>query len=750
MRSRVPRLTVAAGVVSAVLLLASCANDSGKAEPKRPGGGVDIGDVQLVAALTPFDRCEAFLDHVKAEALKRVGPYGLDGGGMVYAAGDMARTTDAAEAGDATAGAPVRESASAPTAAPAQTDAANTAGTGDDTGTNNQETGVDEADIVKVDGDRVITVRNRELIVTSIADGAPKVTGRVDLDFNADRLFVTGNRAYVMGYSDMPMPTPRGPVDGVSADIAYSGGGGAGLAEVSLDGEPKVLHRTTVDGSVLDGRLANGTVRLVLSSPAGSSTLGFVYPTSEGSKAVEVAEAANRKLIEDSTIDDWIPHRSDGGAERQPLADCSDLYRPAEFSGFSMLSVLTIGDGGLASMTASGVLADGGTTYASTDHLYVATTSWGPIEASDDIDESRIARVGGEHTDVHSFSITGTDKAAYEASGRVEGHLLNQYSMSESGDDLRIATTTNSGWGGGVVDCPPNAECAAPVEQTAGQSRVVVLRRNGEVLEQIGMVDGLGPSEQIKSVRYVGDIAYVVTFRQTDPFYVVDLADPTAPKILGELKVPGFSSYLHPVGDHLVLGVGSDATDEGRVTGAKVSLYDTSDPVAPREVTTLAERSLDFLVAGDPKAFSWDAARSTAYLPFYAACWDVDVDNCVTTNGVLVVRVADGAITEIGRIDHNSLATVPGQGQDPGQPIPLPVPVPIEEPGSPGTSSDTEEIVESAPATEPGFAPDVMPYSYSPTITRAFVVGDRIVTLSDAGLATHAVDSLTQIGAVRL
>jgi len=214
--------------------------------------------------------------------------------------------------------------------------------------------------------------------------------------------------------------------------------------------------------------------------------------------------------------------------------------------------------------------------------------------------------------------------------------------------------------------------------------------------------------------------------------------------------VPGFSSYLHPVGDHLVLGVGSDATDEGRVTGAKVSLYDTSDPVAPREVTTLAERSLDFLVAGDPKAFSWDAARSTAYLPFYAACWDVDVDNCVTTNGVLVVRVADGAITEIGRIDHNSLATVPGQGQDPGQPIPLPVPVPIEEPGSPGTSSDTEEIVESAPATEPGFAPDVMPYSYSPTITRAFVVGDRIVTLSDAGLATHAVDSLTQIGAVRL
>ena len=109
------------------------------------------------------------------------------------------------------------------------------------------------------------------------------------------------------------------------------------------------------------------------------------------------------------------------------------------------------------------------------------------------------------------------DKAAYEASGRVEGHLLNQYSMSESGDDLRIATTTNSGWGGGVVDCPPNAECAAPVEQTAGQSRVVVLRRNGEVLEQIGMVDGLGPSEQIKSVRYVGDIAYVVTFRQTDP-----------------------------------------------------------------------------------------------------------------------------------------------------------------------------------------------------------------------------------------
>ena len=114
-----------------------------------------------------------------------------------------------------------------------------------------------------------------------------------------------------------------------------------------------------------------------------------------------------------------------------------------------------------------------------------------------------------------------------------------------------------------------------------------VLRPEGNELVQIGEVDGLGTNEQIHAVRFLGTQGYVVTFRQTDPLFVIDLSDPTAPALSGELKIPGYSAYLHPVGDGLLLGVGQDATDEGRVLGTQLSLFDVHDPANPVRLSTL-------------------------------------------------------------------------------------------------------------------------------------------------------------------
>lgn len=736
-RSRSLIRTVVVALAS-LAVVAGCANDrTNGATPTVP----DIGDVQLVAALQPFDACDDFLSHVKSQALERVGPYGLDGGMVARSAPDAGGREDTAVSAES---APAPMGTTPATTLPATDEFG---ADGDATGTNNQEAGVDEADVVKVDGDRVLTVRNNELIVVTMIEGAPHLTARVDLgdEFSGDKLFVQGDRAYVMGGGHLAMPRRGG-----AEDIAYPSfrAGSAAIVEVALGDAPAVAGRRNIDGYLVDGRMTNGALRLVLSTPGGTG-LGFVYP-SDGSPAAEQrALDANREVIEQSTIDDWLPAFVDGDG-RTPLLDCDHLYRPAEPSGFSMLSILTISDG-LDSLTGSGVLADGQITYASTDHLYVATNNW----------------TDAEHTDVHSFAISGSDPATYEASGRIEGHVLNQYSMSQSGEFLRIATTTSGGTGGRPIPMPmpcepgPATDCAVTSEiapdPALGDSQLVILRREGRALTEVGRVDGLGPGERIKSVRYTGDVGYVVTFRQTDPLYVLDLSDPAAPKQLGELKIPGFSEYLHPVGDRLLLGVGSEADEQaGRVTGAKLSLFDASDPTAPREVTTWSARDLSFMAGSDPHAFSWDAERSTAYLPFHGACFDT-FGNCASyANGVLAVRVADGAITEIGRVTHRDRTPSPAptvpETTVPETTVPETT---VPETTEPGVSDDGNSTSASSAASQPvPIAPPIcapegcepFPGNQDPVITRAFVVGDRVITLSDAGIAAHTVDELRLTG----
>ena len=140
------------------------------------------------------------------------------------------------------------------------------------------------------------------------------------------------------------------------------------------------------------------------------------------------------------------------------------------------------------------------------------------------------------------------------------------------------------------------------------------LRANGEELEQLSVVDGLGAGEQIYAVRFLGPTAYVVTFRQTDPLYVIDMTDPANPALTGELKIPGYSAYLHPVGDGLLLGVGQDATDTGQTLGTQLSLFDVSDPANPQRISTLAIGGWSD-VEWDHKAFLFWPEDGTIVLP---------------------------------------------------------------------------------------------------------------------------------------
>ena len=159
----------------------------------------------------------------------------------------------------------------------------------------------------------------------------------------------------------------------------------------------------------------------------------------------------------------------------------------------------------------------------------------------------------------------------------------------------------------------------AATTSTAGnesQSYVTVLATQGGRLEKAGQVGGLGRGERIYAVRFIGDRGYVVTFRQTDPLYTLDLADPAHPRVTGELKILGYSAYLHPVGEHELLGVGQDATPEGVQLGTQVSLFDVSDPAAPRLLHRAGlGGSTSSDVEFDHHAFLWWAPKRLAVVP---------------------------------------------------------------------------------------------------------------------------------------
>ena len=148
---------------------------------------------------------------------------------------------------------------------------------------------------------------------------------------------------------------------------------------------------------------------------------------------------------------------------------------------------------------------------------------------------------------------------------------------------------------------------------TADASSVITLRRGGRELTEVGRVDGLGVGEEIKAVRWFDDLAIVVTFRQVDPLYAVDLTDPAAPRLLGELKIPGYSEYLHPLGGRRLLGIGQDASADGMVRGAQAALFDVTDLTSPERLDTVAYPRFSAAGAGtDPRQFTWLPDRRIA------------------------------------------------------------------------------------------------------------------------------------------
>jgi uncharacterized secreted protein with C-terminal beta-propeller domain len=628
------RFTIA--IAALVVLAAACSSADtssttsiGRTNDTRP----PIDAITVSYGLQTFNACDDFLDYVKEHAVDMVGPYGFEYGyyGPVFRGGfDDVAVMELAADGDAGGN-----------FAPATTAASLEQGV-DYSGTNVQELGVDEPDIIKTDGEKIVVTSGNVLYLIDVTGQEPRLAGQVNLATGwASDLFISGDRVLVMGYGDT-YPTPLvEPGFADSAEIFYPTPI-ATLMEIDISNieDPQVERTLYIDGSKISARMVGDSVRVVVSSmPTG---LKFQYPETSGLKAERDAAEFNRQVIRDSTIENWVPYyvleNGSGRVIREgAVLDCASAHHPEEFSGLEMLTVLTVDLGNSMSIDdAVGVMASGNIVYSSSEAMYIASAAWQNWQILEEGDAEDA--VDGYTTDIHKFDISDPARSRYVATGRVEGFMLSQWSMSEYEGNLRVATTSSPDWWWGT--------------DQQSESFVTVLEEDNGELREIGKVGGLGKGERIYSVRFIDEVGYVVTFRQTDPLYTIDLSDPTEPAVVGELKILGYSAYLHPVGDGLLLGVGQDATEEGRTQGTQVSLFDVSDLANPERIHNFTLANGHSSVEYDHRAFLHWPQTGLTVIPVQTWSWDEETETESGFSGAIAIKATRDGIEEIGRISH--------------------------------------------------------------------------------------------------
>ncbi|MGH8928554.1 MAG: beta-propeller domain-containing protein [Acidimicrobiia bacterium] len=631
------RRVLAAGTL---LVLSGCSLFGGSATrgvENRPADRPDsnAGAVQQLAAvfgLEGFASCDDVLSYLQTSALPMVTAWGLGGGPIMFARSDVLMGAEAA--GSAT-------------------DTAQQHST-----TNLQEIGVDEPDLVKTDGRLLVAIAQGKLFVVDVTV-EPELLGSVELgDIAPQSLFLIGDQALVIGSAPTVKAQQRlvdpGFVDGVAPEVVdpFWWNPMATIARIDLSDPtaPKRVEEMSFEGFIVAARAVENTVRLVVSSS--SWQLPFVTPDqivanwplwqqkdpNAWTRAESIALSTNRTVVSSSTIQDWLPRftiESNTGLRQVhdgTLADCGSIAHPEEFAGLGLTSILTFdASRGLEPVDRFGLVTDSQTVYASADAIYIATQKWRDWNVIPEREWDQVAEM--VTTTIHRFDASDPNSVEYTGSGEVAGWLYSQWAMSEHEGVLRVASTTESPFWG--------------FREASSQSLVTALAPTDGSLQTIGVVSGLGINERIYAVRFVGDAGYVVTFRQVDPLYVIDLSDPTSPQVAGELKIPGYSAYLHPIGENLLVGVGQDADLNGRTLGTQVAVFDVSDPFDPRQVDKLTLPGAYSQAEWDHHAFLYWPQTSTLVIP-------VQQSNGVNWwNGALAVHAGADGVRRLAEIEQN-------------------------------------------------------------------------------------------------
>jgi uncharacterized secreted protein with C-terminal beta-propeller domain len=534
----------------------------------------------------------------------------------------------------------------------------NANGPTDFTGTNNQVAGVEEADIVKTDGVRIYALAGGALhIASSWPASEMQLLATLPIEgYPTELLLDKSGRVVVissLGFDGCGFPG--------AADIACRAdfvGDGAPKTKVTIvqevDGQFQVARRAFYfPGQYQAGRGIDGSVRLVLTRSFSLPEAIEWYINTDAApdspryrdELLRVKEA-NRARIRAQKLQDWLASGESKDAETQEVEpfenDCRTFHRPNVPVRLGLATVVTLNlDAAVIRPTIESVLGDSAQVYASKDSLYLASSHWWSLQDSPT----------ATFTYVHKFDIRDPSRALYRASGGFEGTLINQFAMDEHQGNLRVATTIDR-------YTPSEDDSVGQVEVT---NRVSVLASEDGRLRVIGKTEDLAKGERIQSVRFMGDRGFVVTFLQVDPLFTLDLRVPEAPKVVGELKIPGFSSYLHPIGDDHILGIGTHVPEtapgqwpDWSERYVKLSLFDVSDLANPKEVFTqkIGDASGSSEAQFEHRAFNYFESRGVLAIPFasYSQSGTAEWGSFVSELRLFRVDVETG-FEDIGSVD---------------------------------------------------------------------------------------------------
>ena len=444
------------------------------------------------------------------------------------------------------------------------------ADTGGFSHTNEQVAGVSEGDIVKTDGAYIYALHGNTLRIVR-ADGADmELVSSIVLDnMHGTEFYLIGDRLAIVGQKWDFRPIPR--TLEASMDNYWMPHNNSGtvliIYDISERANPEEMRRISMEGHILATRVIGETVYLV--------TNKYVYAP---------INRADSELI--------MPHFSDSAMDMQltPFEFDRMFYIP-ETNDHSYLMIGAVDISSDAQFDPVAYLGAGNQLYMSQNAIYITQERW---QSSGGM-FGRDAWNNSHKTVIMRFTIEGTD-ISYTGNAVVDGAPINQYSMDEHNGYFRIASTLR------------------------GTGTFITIFDSS--MEMVGRTEPIEPNEEMKAMRFMGDMGYLVTFENTDPLFTIDLADPFNPRVLGELKIPGFSQYLNPVGDGLLLGIGRDTQEiytrdsQGvetiigfRDVGLKASLFDVSDPYDPIEVNVLVFGEGWAEVSHNPRSLMVDAKR---------------------------------------------------------------------------------------------------------------------------------------------
>ncbi|HSO58564.1 MAG TPA: beta-propeller domain-containing protein [Paenisporosarcina sp.] len=422
--------------------------------------------------------------------------------------------------------------------------------------TNNQVEGVDESDIVKMDGEFIYAIVNGRVIITDIRK--PSAMAKMsELPFEATfypmQLFLNEDTLIVLGDKHIPYDTSDSLGD-VSSKMMmpYNSSTNVRFYDVKDKKNPKLVREIGAEGYLNGARKTDNILYFVTN----------VMP--------------NYWMMQEQEDVELRPYTFDSQKSDQatPMPYSALSILPGTLEGtYSVITAMDLNSPKESQVVTKGYLGGSNAMYMSKEALYLTAPIYLPT--SDNESETSIDRMWSPHetnTEIFKFGLKGTT-VNFISSGEVTGMLLNQFSMDEHEGYFRVVTTKGFTW-----------DNRAPSE-----NNLFIL---DEGMKQVGSIEGLAKGERIYSARFMGDKAYMVTFRETDPLFVMDVSNPTAPKVLGELKIPGFSNYLHPLDENHLIGFGYDTKSvpnenggEPRIItgGMKISLFDVTDFANPIE-----------------------------------------------------------------------------------------------------------------------------------------------------------------------